>query len=73
MVVVQQTAAKRCAAMAPGSNAVDIRENIVFGQQGRQNPIDEIFLGLAFGKDMKPDQREGLPPTTFFSHNSDNV
>ena len=73
MLVVHQTAAKHSAAMAPGRDAVDIHDDIARGKRRGEYLVDEAFLGLAFGKNVKPDQCEGLPPTTFFSHNSDNV
>ena len=73
MLVVHKTPAKHGAAAAPGRDAMDIRDDIVLGKFGGEYLVDETFLGLAFGKNMKPDQCEGLPPTTFFSHNSDSV
>ena len=58
---------------APGRDAVGVHKDVKSTEHGSENLIDEALLGLAFSKYVKPDQCEGLPPTTFFSHNSDNV
>ena len=73
MFVVRQTAAKQPTVATPGGNAMNVRENLVRAEFRSENLIDKAFFGLAFGKNVKADQCEGLPPTTFFSHNSDSV
>ena len=73
MVVVHQAAAKQTAVPAAGGNTTSVGENVVCAEFRRENLIDEAFFRLAFGKNVKTDQCEGLPPTTFFSHNSDSV
>jgi hypothetical protein len=73
MFIVQQAAAKQATISAAGGDTMRIREYVVSTEFGSEDPIDEAFLGLALNEYVKTDQREGLPPTTFFSHNSDKV
>ena len=73
MLIVSEASAKRPAVTAPRSDSVDVRKNLVLTEHRAENVINEAFLGLAFSENVKSDQREGLPPTTFFSHSSDSV
>ena len=73
MFVVGQATAKQTAVPAASSNAMGVGDNVVRAEFRSENFIDETFFRLAFGKNVQADQCEGLPPTTFFSHNSDNV
>jgi len=73
MLIVRQAAAKQTAVAASGGNAMSVRENGVRAEFRSEDLIHEAFFGLAFGKNVKADQCEGLPPTTFFSHNSESV
>ena len=58
---------------APSRNTVGVCKDFVYAKSRREDVFDKAFLSLAFGKDVEPDQLEGLPPTIFFSHNSDSV
>lgn len=73
MLMIHQTAAKNPAAMSTGHDAASIRKDVVSGKRRSKYLVDRTFFGLPLGNDMEADQRDGLPPTTFFSHNSDKV
>lgn len=73
MLVRHQAATEQSAMPTPGFDPACVGEDIAAAQLRREDSVDEGFLGLAFDDEMEPDQREGLPPTTLFSHNSDKV
>ena len=58
---------------APSRDTVGVCKDVVYAKSGREDVFDKAFLCLAFDKNVEPDQLEGLPPTIFFSHNSDSV
>ena len=57
--------------VAPGSDAVDIRENVMLAKN-RNNALDEACSVWPSAR-MWSRSIIQPPPTTFFSHNSDNV
>ena len=73
MFISHQAATEQPPMPAPGFDTAHVGEDIAGAELRREDGVDERFLGLAFGDDVQPDQGDGLPPTTFFSHNSDNV
>lgn len=73
MFIIDQTTAENAAMVAPGFDAAGVYKNGMRAKGGSKNALDEAFLRLAFSKNVEPDQSDGLPPTTFFSHNSDSV
>ena len=58
---------------AASGDAVRSGKDIVCAQRRRKNFVDEALLRLAFNEKVEADQCDGLPPTTFFSHNSEIV
>ena len=73
MLVFHQAAAEQPAMVTSGFDSACVDKNVAATQLRRKNAVDEPFLRLAFDNDVEPDQREGLPPMTFFSQSSDNV
>jgi len=73
MLVPQKSTAEQAAVPASCRDAMDIGENAVRAEFWGQDLVYEAFLGLTLSENVKADQCDGLPPSTFFSHSSDSV
>src|SRR5208283_1633031 len=56
-----------------GRDAMRVDKHVPDSKFRRQDIADERLLGLALDHCMQADHRAGLPPKTFFSHNSERV
>ncbi len=54
-------------------NTVRVCEYVRSLKSRTEDIVNKPFLSLTFNKKVEADQRKGLPPTIFFSHNSERV
>ena len=54
-------------------DAMSVNEDAPHPEFRSKDGIYECLFGLTFYDGVQPDHREGLPPRTFFSHNSERV
>lgn len=73
VLVSQKAAAIGAPVPAARRYAVSVSEYAVRPELRSEYLVDEALLRLAFDKNVQPDQRDGLPPRTFFSQSSDKV